>query len=395
MSARGKIVRLAKPLERAIADGHPWVYRAALRGEPTLPAGTVLDVHDRRDRFLARGLAETGPIALRVFGLTRLSIDRALFDRRLATALELRHLLAVPETTAIRWVHGEGDRLPGLVCDRYGDVVIVAFDGEAIAAHRESAIAAVIDLAGHHGVRAVAVKRGRGAQKQLETVVGDIAPGPFPVRERGMVMLVDVHLGQKTGLFLDHRDSRAWVRARARGRSVLNLYGYTGGFSIAAGLGGARRVTTVDQSAPALELAQASWGLNGLAADSHQTVAGDVREFLDATGSGGDAQYDLVVCDPPSFAPNQRSREAALTAYRQLHGAAIGRVTPGGLLLAASCSAHVDRSAFEDTLRAGARQAKRHLQVLGRWGAGADHPVPLGFPEGNYLKVTLCRATAR
>lgn len=390
-TAKAKVARLGKPLERAIADGHPWVFADALARPLDVPAGTELDLHDRRDRFLARGLADGGPIAMRLFGLRRDSIDIELFSRRMTAALELRDWLAVPDTTALRWVHGEGDRIPGLVCDLYGSCLIVAFDGDGIAARRDDVVAALLPLALARGVTEVAIKRGRGQAKTLEPVAGVVPVGSFEVLERGMKMLVDVGEGQKTGLFLDHRDSRARVRALASGRRVLNLYGYTGGFSLAAGLGGAKHVTTVDQSAPALALAEDSWLRNGLPSGRHRTVAGDVRAFLEAETAG----YDLIVCDPPSFAPNRRSVEAAVAAYRQLHAAVVSKVVDGGLLLAASCSAHVDRTMFDETLRAGARGAKRHLQVIGRWGAGGDHPVPLGFSEGEYLKATLCRVSER
>jgi 23S rRNA (cytosine1962-C5)-methyltransferase len=212
---------------------------------------------------------------------------------------------------------------------------------------------------------------------------------PMQVREHGMLLLADLLRGQKTGLFLDHRESRLAVRRLARGLGVLNLYGYTGGFSVAAGLGCARRVVTVDVAAPALRLATAGWQLNGLEPAVHEAVAADVLEYL---AEPAQQSYGLVVADPPSFAPSQASLPQALKAYRRLHEGVLGLLEPGGWYLAASCSSHVDRAAFEETLREAAHARRRTLQVAGRWGAGADHPVPLGFPEGEYLKVVLARA---
>lgn len=392
-------ISLAKPLERSIADGHPWVYRDALApargGEPAAEAGSVLDLIDRRGRFLARGLAESGPIGLRVWSLKRVEFGEALFARRVQNALELRDQLPIPDTDALRWVHGEGDRMPGFVCDRYGSRLVVALDGEGVHRHKDEIFAALWSQAETRGIDTIVLKQGRGREKQLTCIQGVLPSGEFEVRERGMKLIVDLQQGQKTGLFLDHRDARAGVRAMAQGRRVLNLYGYTGGFSIAAGLGGAREVVTVDQSEPAIELAQRGWLLNGLPEGRHRGVAADVRAFLDACRGGPDAAFDLVISDPPSFAPNRRSVDKALDAYRKLHRSAIAQVADGGLYLAASCSAHVPRATFEATMRDGARAAKRWLQVVQRWSAGADHPVPLGFPEGDYLTTTLCRVSSR
>jgi 23S rRNA (cytosine1962-C5)-methyltransferase len=191
-------------------------------------------------------------------------------------------------------------------------------------------------------------------------------------------------------LFLDHRESRARVRTLANGLAVLNLYGYTGGFSVAAGLGGARMVTTVDVAKPAIAFAERSFALNGLPPARQRAVAEDVPDFLKRESALGD-RYDLVIADPPNFAPNQASLPAALESYAALHAACLGMIAPDGLYLAASCSSHVRGSDFLDTLREGSRRARRVLSILEQTGAPFDHPRLLAFPEGDYLKVVLCR----
>jgi 23S rRNA (cytosine1962-C5)-methyltransferase len=206
-----------------------------------------------------------------------------------------------------------------------------------------------------------------------------------------MQLRVNLYEGQKTGLFLDHRRSRARIRELARDARVLNLYGYTGGFSAAAGLGGARDVTTVDIAKAALALAERSWAANGLTQAAHRTVCGDALQVLSAAADGGE-RWDVVIADPPNFAPRQSARDAALAAYEALHALVLRVLTPSGLYLAASCSSHVTRDDFDATLQSAAARARKVIQVLEQSSAPADHPKLLGFPEGNYLKVVLLRA---
>lgn len=386
-------LRLTKPLERAIGQGHPWIYRDALSGTPAEP-GSVVTVLDRQGRFLARGLAEAGPIGVRVFTTRDEAIDDALLASRITDALALRSALAPPETDGLRLLHGEGDRLPGVVCDRYGALAVVRYDGSAaptIAGRIERELSPRLR---ELGVRTLLRRSGRGETKQVELLWGELPEGPVEIREQGMRMLVDVLRGQKTGMFLDLRAARRRVRslvASAKLERVANLFAYTGGFSLAAGLGGAREVTSVDVAEPAIVLAERAWQLNGLAAQAHVGAAIEVEEWL---GSIGRRSFDLIIADPPSFAPNADSRERGLAAYRALHASALPALRRGGYYLAASCSSHVDRASFEETLRKAARALRVELQVLERGSADFDHPIPLGFPEGEYLVWTLSRVLA-
>jgi 23S rRNA (cytosine1962-C5)-methyltransferase len=386
---RSATVQLRKPLERAVRSGHPWLFRDALQSVDAA-IGSAIRVLDRNGKFLASGLVEEGPIAVRIFSLRDEPIDRALFDRRLARALALRARGLPPETDAYRLIHGEGDGLPGFTCDRYGSAAVLKLDGSAAPTLLALFLQSLRPQLEGLGVTSLLLRSSERQEKQV-----DLAWGPAPARELrvqecGMTLLANLYEGQKTGLFLDHRETRARVRQLADGSRVLNLYGYTGGFSIAAGLGGAERVVTVDSAKPALALADRSWAANGLDRSKHESHAADVQEFLEAAAKGGE-RYQLIIADPPNFAPRHSAIDKAQAAYTALHGAALRLLSEDGIYVAASCSSHIDRVAFEETLRRGAAQARRVLQVLERASAPFDHPRLLGFPEGDYLKIVIAR----
>jgi 23S rRNA (cytosine1962-C5)-methyltransferase len=390
MRPRTLNVRLRKPLERSLRAGHPWLYREAVEAFEAAP-GTAVRVLDRKGGFVAAGLCDAGPIAVRVFTLQDRAVDRELFAERIDAALALRRRLQLPRTDAYRLLHGEGDRLPGVVCDRYGSRAVLKLDGEAALSLSATWSTLLSERLPALGIESLLVRSSRKQGESVSVAWGPRPPHEIEVLERGMTLVVNLYEGQKTGLFLDHRESRARVRELSSELSVLNLYGYTGGFSIAAGLGGAAQVTTVDQAKPALALADRSWLANGLPAERHRSSAGDVVEYLTSAAERGE-RHGLIVADPPNFAPRQSVLSQALKAYEALHQGVLRVLSPGGLYVAASCSSHVDRLAFEQTLYDAARRARRVLQVLERGGAPADHPRLLAFPEGDYLKVTLLRA---
>ena len=383
-------VRLRKPLERSLRSGHPWLYRDALEAFDA-PPGSSVRIVDKTGRFLAAGLAEAGPIAVRVFSQRDVPIDARLFHTRLERAFQLRARLLPEATNAYRLLHGEGDGLPGFTCDRYDTSAVLKLDGEAALAHSATFVDCLTPWLARLGVESLLLRTGRKQEQETQLVWGPAPARELIVLERGMRLVSNLYEGQKTGLFLDHRESRATVRQLAHGYSVLNLYGYTGGFSVAAGLGGARAVTTVDTARPALALAEQSFRENGLDPALHTCHASDALEFLTTAAKSGQ-RYELVIADPPNFAPRKEALERALSAYEALHNAALRVLAPAGFYLAASCSSHVDRAAFEETLRRGAGHARRVLQVLERSSAPADHPRLLAFPEGDYLKVSLARA---
>ncbi|MBM4374827.1 MAG: class I SAM-dependent rRNA methyltransferase [Deltaproteobacteria bacterium] len=382
---------LRKRLERALAQGHPWLWRDALIEHSYAP-GTIVEVCDRQGSFLGRGILDAGPLALRVWTTEPgEAIDGSLFQRRVEEAAALRRRVVPRETTGFRLLHGEGDRTPGVVCDVYDTIAVLKLDGEGILAHRGSLLEALEGPLASFGVTTLLVRSGRREEARCEVAWGDMPNEALPIRERGMTLWVDAVHGQKTGMFLDHRDSRARVRELSHGARVLNLFGYTGGFSIAAGLGGAHDVTTVDLAGPALALAERGWASNDLRPDAHRVHRADAFAFLEHAAARRE-RWDIIVADPPSFAPSEASLEAALASYRKLHAACLAVLARGGLYLGASCSSHVRRDAFDETILAGAAKARRALQLLDAWGAAPDHPRLPAFPEGDYLKSTLVRA---
>jgi len=382
-------LRLAKELERSLRAGHPWVYADALMPPPPgLATGAVVDVATRDGRFVGRGLYDAGsPIAVRVATLDPAeSLDGAFLRRRLASALAAREGAIDRATTdCFRWVNGEGDRLPGVVVDVYGPVAVVRFDGEAARVWRDGVVEALVALGAPLGLRHV-YERSRGARG--EVLHGGEPPRPVVVREHGAVFRVDVHAGQKTGFFLDQRDNRALLGRWARGRTVANLFGYTGGFSVQCARGGASRVVTVDVARQALADARENFAANGLDPAAHDFDCVDAFEWLDAAVAAG-RTFDLVIVDPPSFAPSEKALKKALVAYRDLNASALRVVAPGGLFASASCSSHVAMEPFLEVLRDAAVVANRPLRLLEVRGQPPDHPSLPAFPEGRYLKFVL------
>jgi 23S rRNA (cytosine1962-C5)-methyltransferase len=375
-------VRLKKELARAIRGGHPWIYADALEAPRALHTGSVVDVVGKGGSFIARGLYDArSPIGVRVYTLDSAeALDDAFVRRRLDAARAGRRFDPAV-TNAFRLCNGEGDRLPGVVVDLYGSVAVLRLDGEAVAVWRDAITRALVDSPGITHV----YERSRGGQGRA--LHGGEPPNPVEIREHGVRFSVDVARGQKTGFFLDQRENRRALQFYCSAAKVANLFAYTGGFSVYAALAGARRVATVDSAAPALEAARANFRLNGLDPDAHEFACEDAFAWL-ARQKG---RFDLVITDPPSFAPSEKSVGRALAAYRDLNALALAAVAPSGLLAAASCSSHVGLEAFLGALRDAGEKAGRPLRILEVRGQPADHPSLPAFPEGRYLKFVLCR----
>jgi 23S rRNA (cytosine1962-C5)-methyltransferase len=384
-------VTLRKRLARAIRGGHPWIYRDALAQPPRLSDGAVVMIATEDGRPLARGFWDArSPIAVRVLaGAADGPIGEQL-DRRIAEALARRKsFLELSVTNAFRWVHGEADQVPGVHVDVYGRAATIRYDGDGARAFHAGLPNKLQRLATRAGLAldAVVERRPRGGEGSA-VVLGTLPEGELEVRENGLRFGVDLRHGQKGGLFLDQRDNRALVRTLAAGQRVLNLFGYTGGFSIYAAAGGARETVTVDLAGPAVEAARRNFKRNGFPVDNARFVAGDAFEFLERAAGAGE-QYDLVISDPPSFASSRQALATGLRSYRRLHRLAAAVVVPGGTLCAASCSSHVDRAAFVDTIRDGVGEAGRRFTLREMRGAAPDHPVVTNFPEGDYLKFAV------
>jgi 23S rRNA (cytosine1962-C5)-methyltransferase len=372
--------------------GHPWVYSGAiLREQGAYEPGDVVDVSDSEGRLIGRGFANPrSQIRVRMVSWRDEPVDAALIAARVRDAAALRSRLGFPSpaTDAYRLINSEGDALPGLIVDVYGDVFAVQFS--ALGLKRREA--EVYDALAALGPRVI-VEVAAGGFAQVEGFASAArvvrGPGDFAsvrCRENDVAIEVEPLRGQKTGMFLDQRDNRRRVGELARGARVLDVYTYAGGFALNALRGGAAQATCVDSSARALERARAHASMNGLT--NLDTVEADAFRYLETARP---RSYDVVVVDPPKFARARKDLDAALKGYQRLNVLAMTACADGGLLATSSCSQLVDAEAFERMLAAAARDAGRRAQILEVRSQGADHPVPPAFPEGRYLKFGLCR----
>lgn len=395
-------LELQKDLARHLRLGHPWVYGRAIERPPQgLAAGAIVDV-TAGGKFVARGYYDPGS-AVRVRVLTRdpsEAIGPLFWKRRMAKAVALRRAYVLSgETDCARLVHGEGDGMPGVVIDLYARHAVMKLYSGGLTAHRShilDALRAEVALDGIYG-------RDEEASASDEEEEVEDREGPAPkgqvlwgaepsreliVREHGMQIAVDVRGGQKTGYFLDQRENRLALRRYAAGRTrAANCFSYSGGFSVSAALGGAREVISVDRDAGAIALARRNFELNGLPPAAHGFVAGDVLDFLRAEPR----RFDLLILDPPAFAKSQKAVPAALDGYASLHRAALAALSPGGILATASCSARVGAEEFLGAVREAAAKTHTDLLLLEERRQPPDHPLPLAFPEGRYLKFFVFR----
>lgn len=364
---------------KLVAQGHPWVYADDhLKTVP--PPGTLLHLLDPKGKTIGMGISDEGAILIRVLTADPQPLA-TLLKRRVQRAWRLSALCG-PDTDCCRLLNGEGDGLGGLVVDRYGPVLVVRLYSHAWVPHLPLIVGALQDLP---GVRTIYRRLGVGRVDGSEG--GDVLHGPPPpealvVQEHGMKLLVRVEKGQKTGLFLDQREHRLLIRRWAGSRTVLNLFSYNGGFSVAAALGGAPRVVSVDQSAPALADAKEIFRLNGLDPDRHGFEVADVFRYV----AHPQAAADLLICDPPSLAHARPQEKNAWAAYRDLHT----RIAPLAreLLATSSCTARLPQKEWEDAVIQGLPE-RRGWAWLHRSSEPTDHPVLLNHPEGRYLKFAL------
>ncbi len=370
---------------------HPWVFSRALAGSPPGPAEEI-EIRSASREFLGRGFSSPrSSIAARLWRFDEGPLDAELVRERVEAAARLRDRFVPPETDGYRLVHAEGDGLPGLVVDRYADVLVLQATTAGTEAARPlwlPALGALFPGASILQRNDLPSRHGEGLPLDDELLAGAPPPGRVPFRERGITFLADLAGGQKTGFFLDQRENRHLVRSLAGGRSVLNLFSYSGAFGVAALAGGASRVTHVDVSEPALALARENHSANGQALDRVETVAADVFEDLRARVARGET-WDVVVTDPPAFAKKTLDVDRACRGYKDVNRLALKLLAPGGLLLACSCSGPVSSDLFQKVLFAASLDAKVPARIVERRGAGPDHPVSIDCPETEYLKAFL------
>jgi 23S rRNA (cytosine1962-C5)-methyltransferase len=385
--------------ERAIRDGHPWLFAESIsRQNQDGRSGDLAIIFDHKNRFLAIGLFDPdSPLRVRVLQHGRsATIDAAWWEQQLRQAAARRATLP-DQTTGYRLVHGENDGFPGLVIDRYAAVCVLKVYTMAWLPHLADVLAAVTAVIHPETVvlrvsRAIAAPLAENGLVDGAILTGLPPAGPVVFRENGLYFAADVVQGQKTGFFLDQRDNRARVEGLAAGKEVLNVFAYSGGFSLYAARGGARRVVSLDLSRPALEAAAANFALNQdhptVAAAVHELLAGDAFVEMERLRVDG-RQFDLVIIDPPAFAKKQSETARALSAYARLVRLGLALLRPGGALVMASCSSRVTADEFFRLVHETARDEERPLREIARTGHAPDHPIH--FPEAAYLKCLFAR----
>jgi 23S rRNA (cytosine1962-C5)-methyltransferase len=395
-------VTLKPSKEKSLLRRHQWVYANAIErveGKPALGATVVVRAHD--GRFLARAAySPHSQIRLRVWSFDEGEpIDHAFFKRRVQRALAHRQAF-VRDTGAVRLIFGESDGLPGLIVDHYIEdtaggagrgQLVCQFMAAGVEAWKDAIVAALVGATLCPNVYErsdVSIREKEGLEQTTGVLAGDAPPDTLIARENGVRYHVDVRGGHKTGFYVDQRDNRALVQTYAAGKDVLNCFCYTGGFSLAALGGGAKRVVSIDSSGEALALARANVTANGFDAERAQWLDADAFRTLRSLVESGE-RFDLVVLDPPKFAPAREHVDRAARAYKDINLSGFRLLRPGGLLFTYSCSGAIDADLFQKIVAGAAADARVDARILKRLGAGLDHPLLAAFPEGEYLKGLL------
>ena len=385
---------LRRGKEESLLRRHPWIFSGAIgRVEcpsDTIAEGEIVDVHTAAGDFIARGHYQIGSIAVRVLTFAQEPIDAAWWRARIRSACEVRRTLGLignAATTCYRLVHGEGDSLPGLVIDIYGTTAVVQCHSVGMYRSRMQIAEALREVYGERlaavydkSSQTVPYKAGLNAVDGY--LMGKVATPTQEVSENGHRFLVNWEEGQKTGFFLDQRCNRELVERYAAGRTVLNTFCYTGGFSVYAAAGGAKEVCSVDASERAVQLADENMRLNFGDSFPHTTLACDAVEYLKQIGD----RYDLIILDPPAFAKHHKVLGNAMQGDKRLNARALSQIRPGGILFTFSCSQAVTKELFRTTVFSAAAIAGRNVRILHQLAQPADHPINIYHPEGEYLK---------
>ena len=383
-----KKIILKRGTEESLQRFHPWVFSGAIAHiDNGIEEGDIVDVYSNDGNFIAVGHYQIGSIAVRVLDFAQRTIDKAFFAERLQKALELRKSIGLirPDNNAFRLVHGEGDFLPGLVIDVYDKTAVVQAHSPGMHFARDIIASALVDIT--EGVLCNVYYKSETTlpykaelDPQNDYIIGSYDSNI--AMENGLKFRVDWLRGQKTGVFVDQRDNRSLLEHYSQGRSVLNMFCYTGGFSFYALRGNAKLVHSVDSSAKAIQLTNENVELNFPGDKRHQAFEEDAFKFL----NGIDGKYDLIVLDPPAFAKHKSALKNALVGYRKLNAKAFDKIRPGGILFTFSCSQAVSKEQFRLAVFSAAAQSGRKVRILHQLTQPADHPVSIYHPEGEYLK---------
>lgn len=382
-----KSLKLKPGKEKSMQRKHPWVFSGALMEDiRQTPETNIVRVTDSRGQYLATGYVQHGSIAIRILSFEDTAIDRQFWNNTVARSWTMRQNLGFvnnTHTNCFRLMHGEGDHIPGLIIDYYNGICVMQCHTGGIYACREAIAEALKTVLGS-SLKAVYDKSAEALHGAVPGAVNGFLKGQadgIVVSENNYQFKIDFTTGQKTGFFLDQRDNRELLGHYAKGRSVLNTFAYTGGFSIYAMMQGAAKVTSIDVSKNAIEMLNANMALNRSDA-SHEALAIDTFQYFKTL----EHPFDIVILDPPAFAKNMSAKHNALMGYKRLNAEGLKHVAPGGLLFTFSCSQVVDSFTFSQTVLSAAIESGRNVKILHRLTQPADHPVNIFHPEGEYLK---------
>jgi len=387
---------LKKGREKALLRKHPWVFSGAVQSvSGEAEPGETVAIRDSQGQFLAWGAySPQSQIRARVWGWDEAEeVNRAFFKRKLENALQLRKdWIDLEHTTAYRLVHAESDGLPGLIVDRYHDTLVVQVLSAGVERWRDEIVSLLGELVQPDAIYErsdVTVRELEGLPERTGLLLGELPPQPLTIQENGLLFKVELVTGQKTGFYLDQRDNRRFCREIARGKRVLNCFAFTGGFTAAALAGGAESVLSIDSSDDALALARENVALNALPLDKCEWITGDVFQELRTLRDKAE-QFDLIILDPPKFAPTAAQAQKAARGYKDINLLGFKLLRPGGVLMTFSCSGGIDAAFFQKIVADAALDAEVDAQIVKRLYQAADHPTYLAFPEGTYLKGLVC-----
>ncbi len=380
---------IAPGKEKALLRRHPWIFSGAVKriiGQPQ--EGDMVDVVDARGQWMATGYYQSETIICKVLSFDTPTVDEAFFRQRLQSAIGYRAALGFfddARTNVFRLIHAEGDNLPGLVCDWYNGVLVL--QAHSVGMHRLLPMLAnlFVELMQRHGLLSLFDKSlVAEAGVEVNRYIWGQEPAEWEIRENGRRMLINFYEGQKTGFFVDQRDNRQLVCELAQGHRVLNCFGYTGGFSLAAIAGGAEYVETVDVSKKAIELCNRNVQLNFNGEAAHTGVVADVLQYLNQIHD-----FDFIILDPPAFAKTHRTLQQGLKGYRSINQRAMEKIKSGGMLMTFSCSQAVSVDDFKTMVFTAAANAHKQVRIVRTLPHAMDHPVSIYHPEGEYLKGLL------
>ena len=375
-------VHLHRNLRRTVLRGHPWIYKDAVKTPNNVKSAQMCQVMDGKNEFLAWAYYDPhSPLCLRILSLEKKPPTFETFESRFSGALQIRRSVLSENTDSFRLFNGEGDLLPGLICDVYNSTAVLQFDGQGANEFWDKK--RIADwLIKFSGCLTVVEKLRRQTEGGIVLLAGAPPPEEVIATEHGVKFIVNLEKGQKTGFFLDQRENRNYIRSVSKGLSVLNLFSYSGGFSVYAGLGGAKKVASLDIADGAIQLAKRNWQLNELPEGAHQGLCVDVFEYLNTASE----VWDHIIVDPPSMGHSEDHKERAQAKYIELFATVAKKIKAGGHLSVSSCSSHISFEDFFEIINESLSQAKRRGRIIRVSGQGPDHPFPHSCHELRYLK---------